>query len=179
MFKRVLSVAMVFLPILHSCKQKDNPDMYSLDINLFAYRIVQNGDKLPDSVMTGLKMYYVEGMTKYYKNPTVQDSATASHVLKPSHYSGNTYLDEQGVRVCPTLNPFGVIRNYWYFEFPNGDIDTLYVESRHVNNEEGLKDVCQCNDPFTVIKYNGRDAELNTELTPAGSRPPIYNLIKD
>ncbi len=176
---KMFSLFLVVFATLNSCRQKENPDMYHLDINYFAYRIVQNGDKLPDSIMDGLKMYYIEGMTKYYKNPTVNDSATASHLLKPSHYSGDTYLDEQGVRVCPTLNPFGVVHNYWYFEFPNGDVDTLYVESRNVSNKEGMQDVCQCNNPFTVIKYNGRDAEINTELMPEGTKPPIYNLIKE
>ena len=123
-------------------------------------------------------MYYIEGGTKYYRTPNV-DSATANHLLKPSYYSGNTFFDDQGVRVCVPVNPFGVVHNYWYFEFPNGDVDTLYVESKHVGNKEGREDACQCNDPFTVIKYNGRDAEVNLTLSPLGTKPPIYNLIKE
>ena len=178
MIKKILPVLLFILPSLLSCKQKDDPGSYLLDINLFSYRIVQNGDKLPDSIIDNLKMYYMVGGIKHYRSPG-GDSSTANHLLKPSYYSGNTFWDEQGVRICVNVNAFGVIHNYWYFEFPNGDVDTLYVESREVSSKEGLKDICQCNNPFTVIKYNGRDAEINTELTPAGSRPPIYNLIKE
>lgn len=177
MFKPFLIAAIFVITAFASCRQKEDPDKYHLDINIFTYRIVQNGDKLPDSILSELKMYYIEGGTKYYRTPNV-NSITGNHLLKPSHFSGDTYLDDEGVRICVPVNAFGVVHNYWYFEFPNGDIDTLYVESKHVGNKEGLQDVCQCNDPFTVIKYNGRDAELNTTLLPAGSRP-IYNLIKN
>lgn len=178
MIKKFSAGFIISLLTLLSCRQKDDPDKYGLDINIFSYRIVQNGDKLPDSIIDNLKMYYMVGSMKYYRSPG-GDSSSANHLLKPSYFSGNTFWDEQGVRVCVNVNSFGVVHNYWYFEFPNGDIDTLYVESRQVGNEEGLKDVCQCNNPFTVVKYNGRDAEINTELMPADSKPPIYNLIKE
>lgn len=177
MLKQFMIAALFIITALTSCRQKEDPDKYLLDINIFTYRIVQNGDKLPDSILSELKMYYIENGIKYYRTPNV-DSIAGNHLLKPSHFSGDTYLDDEGVRICVSVNPFGVVHNYWYFEFPDGDIDTLYVESKHVGNKEGLQDVCQCNDPFTVIKYNGRDAELNTTLLPPGSRP-IYNLIKN
>lgn len=177
MFKRNRIALLLIVLAVVSCGKKEDPDKYHLDINLFAYRIVQNGDKLPDSILSELKMYYIEGGAKFYRTPYV-DSNAGNHLLKPSYFSGNTFLDDEGVRICVSVNPFGVVHNYWYFEFPNGDVDTLYVESRHVGNQEGLQDVCQCNDPFTVIKYNGRDAEINTTLSPQGYKPPIYNLIK-
>lgn len=178
MIKRFWVVSLFSILAMQSCRQKEHVDRYPLDINIFTYRIVQNGYKLPDSIIDNLKMYYMVGTMKYYRSPG-GDSSTANHLLKPSYYFGDTYWDEQGVRICVNVNPFGVKYNYWYFEFPNGDVDTLYVESRHVRNEEGLKDVCQCNNPFTVIKYNGRDVELNNWLMPPGSKPPVYNLIKE
>ena len=177
MFRSYFIALLFILPMLASCRQKEDLDIYQLDINYFAYRILVNGEKLPDSVLNELKMYYVDGGIKYYRNP-IGDNETANHILKPSYFSGETYLDEQGVRVNCHVNPFGVLHNYWYFEFPNGDIDTLYVESKKVNNKEGQQDVCQCNNPFTVIKYNGRDAVLNTELLPLVNSEPIYDLHK-
>lgn len=178
MIKIFSAVALLSLCAVSACRSKEYADKYGLDINIFSYRIVQNGDKLPDSIIDNLKMYYMVGGMKYYRSPG-GDSASANHVLKPSYFSGNTFWDDEGVRICVNVNSFGVVHNYWYFEFPDGDVDTLYVESRNVSNKEGMQDVCQCNNPFTVIKYNGRDAEINTELMPEGSKPPIYNLIKD
>jgi hypothetical protein len=90
----------------------------------------------------------------------------------------STHLDEAGVRVNLTLNTFGVEHNTWYFEYPNGDIDTLYVEHRDQSFEQARKDECsRCIAPFPVVRLNGKDAYKHPTLRPASGKP-IFVLEK-
>lgn len=152
-----------------SCKQI-TPDPWVLPPNLFYYQIIQNGVPLSTPELDSLKFYYInEYGTKIYRSGS--DNESANHVLKPSWFSGNGDLDNAGVRICAALNAFGVQHNTWYFEYPDGNIDTLYVESKEISKSEGGKDPCNCITPFTVVQLNGRDAYIHSTLKPSDTKP--------
>lgn len=150
-----------------ACKQKD-PD-WILPPNKFYYQITQNSMPLSTVVLDSLKFYYInENGIKIYNSENVEGDG--EHVLLPSKI-GSDYLDAEGVRACLELNIFGVQHNTWYFEYPDGSIDTLYVESQQIPKSEGRKDPCYCIAPFTVVRLNGRDAYIHPTLKPVDNKP--------
>ncbi len=130
-----------------SCKQI-TPDPWVLPPNLFYYQIVQYGVPLSGTELDSLKFYYIDELgSKVHRSGS--DNESANHVLKPSWISGNEALDIEGVRICMVLNSLGVQHNTWYFEYPDGSIDTLYVESKEISKSEGGEDPCYCITPTT------------------------------
>ncbi len=55
------------------------------------------------------------------------------------------------------------IKDY-YLEFPNGDIDTLFVDFRRLTSCEANISACKCLFPLNAVKYNGRTATLDSSL---------------
>lgn len=166
------SIIITFL----SCK-RENPDPWILPPNFFYYQIVQNGNKMPDSILSNLKFYYFNEMgNKVFSDPNT-DNEAANHVLLPSWIPGNEALDAEGVRLCMEIASFGVRNNTWYFEYPNGDIDTLYIESQKISKQEGRVNECQCVNPITLVRYNGRDAYKHPSLKPSDKKP-VFVLEK-
>lgn len=145
------------------------PDPWVLPPNVFYYQITQNSMPLSTVVLDSLKFYYInENGIKIYNSENVEGDG--EHVLLPSKI-GSDYLDAEGVRACLELNIFGVQHNTWYFEYPDGSIDTLYVESQQIPKAEGRKDPCYCIAPFTVVRLNGRDAYIHPTLKPVDNKP--------
>jgi hypothetical protein len=171
----------LLLPILLwlSCKKKERPP-WMLPPNNFYFQIIHHDEKLPDTVLNNLALFYLDkdGKKVYYSQETDTVGGIAKHIRFCYEFEGgNSTLDAQGVRVAGYVNLFGVGANYWYFEFPNGDIDTLYVESKHLSDEDAYKDPCSCNNPFTIIQYNGKDATIHPTLR-AGDGKNVYVLEK-
>ena len=155
---------------LTSC-ERIAPNSWNLPPNKFYYQITENGVHLSSTDLDSLKFYYInENGTKVYRDQGT-DNEAANHVLKPSWISGNESLDAEGVRLCMELNPFGVSHNTWYFEYPDGSIDTLYVESKEISKVEGRKDACYCTTPFSVVRLNGKDAFIHPTLKPVDNKP--------
>jgi hypothetical protein len=180
--KTRIIILLLLFPILLwlSCKKKEQPP-WMLPPNDFYFQIIYHNEKLPDTVLNQLALFYVDkdGKKVYYNKSTDTVGGIANHIRFCYEFDGgNSTLDAQGVRVGAYVNVFGVgNNNYWYFEFPNGDIDTLYVESKHLSDEDAYKDPCSCNNPFTVVKYNGKDATIHPNLKPQSGKN-IYVLEK-
>lgn len=167
----IIILLITLLKFMSSCKDKREPDFWNLPPNDFYYLITHNGNRLSDSTLEDLKFYYFNSNgQKVYRDPNT-DNEAANHVLKPSWIGGNEHLDEAGVRLCMEINSFGVIHNTWYFEYSNGNIDTLYVESIELNKEQGRNDDCYCITPFSIVRFNGIDAYKHSTLKAADGKP--------
>lgn len=175
----------IFTPIiciifLFSCKKKDinNPDYWDLPPNRFFFQILKDGAQLDDSTLSVLKMYYIDkNGYKVYRNKS-ETMDFPEHIYLPSRY-GDHHLDSLGIRVnyfLPGMATFNNV-NEWYFEYGNGDIDTLYVEGKEISNQEGRNNDCYCTTPITVVRFNGRNAYKHPTLTADGGKP-IYVLEK-
>lgn len=178
----IISLSIIVLGVLlFSCNKNkiievEDPDPWILPPNSFFFQITRNGEKLPDSVLADLKLFYIDHDRRIYEDPN-EKLDNREHILLPSYMSSNIHLDEQGVRIAPYVNGFGVEHNTWYFEFSNGDIDTLYVESQEISSEEGRQNECYCKYPFSVVRFNGKDAQKHPTLN-AASGKPIWVLEK-
>lgn len=163
----------LILSTLFSCRKSER---WNLPPNRFYFQIVKNGQHLDSNTLDSLKMFIIdENGVKHYEHPIEYD--IRNFLEKPSIILGNTALDSQGVLLVGYLNAFGVEYHNWYFEFPDGDVDTLYVESKEYKlNKDGMKDDCYCQHPMSVVQYNGRDAHKHPTLKAGGK--PIFVLEK-
>lgn len=53
------------------------------------------------------------------------------------------------------------VKNY-YLKFPDGDIDTLYVDYEWVSEDEGRKEACTCVKPLRSFLIDGKPVPLDT-----------------
>ncbi len=172
----IISLSIIVLGVLlFSCNKNkvievEDPDPWILPPNSFFFQITRNGEKLPDSVLTDLKLFYIDRDRRIYEAPN-EKLDNREHILLPSYMSSNIHLDEQGVRLAPYINGSGVEYNTWYFEHPTGDIDTLYVESQKISKAEGRQNECYCINPFSVVRFNGKDAYKHSTLKATDGKP--------
>lgn len=52
---------------------------------------------------------------------------------------------------------------YFYFEFPDGTVDTLWLNAEKVNDKEGIHEACHCSTPIRNVKFNGKIPEQNAD----------------
>lgn len=169
-----ISFAVVLALCLLSCHKTVEiiaPDPWVLPPNDFYYLITQDGNNLSDSTLEDLMFYYFNSNGQKVLRDPKTDNEAANHVLKPSWIGGNEHLDEAGVRLCMEINSFLVEHNTWYFEYENGDIDTLYVENNIISKEEGRQNECYCINPFSVVRFNGKDVYKHPTLKAADGKP--------
>lgn len=160
---------------LQSCKKEN----WVLPPNKFYFQIIKNGTPLNSITLDSLKLYYYDGNEKIYSFPNAEGAETGRHIRKPSMYSGNSLehaieLEKNDIRVCGYIVGH---EGYWYYQFPDGDIDTLYITTKELSNKEGMKDPCYCSHPFITVQYNGKDATIHPTLK-AGDGKNIYVLEK-
>ena len=164
----------LILSTLFSCRKSER---WILPPNRFNFQIVKNGQHLDMNTYDSLKMFYIDDNgVKHYE---LSEEFDVNYFLeKPSTLSINDfYLDSLGVYSTNYVNDFGVQIHNWYIEFPDGDVDTLYVESKEYKlNKDGMKDDCYCQHPMSVVQYNGRDAHKHPTLKAGGK--PIFVLEK-
>lgn len=178
----IISLSLTVLGVLlFSCNKKkinewEDPNGWTLPPNSFLFQITRNGEKLSDSVLADLKLFYIVRDRRIYEDPN-ENYDNRDHIVLPSYMSSNINLEEHGVRIAPYVNSFGVEHNTWYFEFSNGDIDTLYVESQEISKAEAKQNECYCIYPFSVVRFNGKDAQKHPTLN-AASGKPIWVLEK-
>ncbi len=91
-------------------------------------------------------------------------------ILPVSRFSSG--LSSTGVQSAGYLD--GIVKSYTndlYLAYPDGDTDTLYIEIGNLEYEQGIKDRCYCYYPFTVVKFNGKDAPEVTDLHTDDGKP--------
>ncbi len=183
MKNRLLIFLVITLGFIISCSKRNVSD---LPLNKFYGQIYKNGVLLPNDELNLVKAFYViNGERKYGIDsticfmPTYPDAPAINIIdtnlsilgsIRISDYASRRQEDDD-----PICKRYKV--NTWYFEFPDGDIDTLYVEVRDkdLSRKKAEANPCYCYRPFTVVKYNGKDAEINKELN---LMKPVYMLHK-
>ncbi|WP_162903375.1 hypothetical protein [Taibaiella koreensis] len=166
----VISLCLVFV----ACKAKRVP---ALPPNVLFFQIKLDGQILDDSILAKVKLFY------YDKNGNRIDSLPWNYddrtfLFPASRSSGG--LDGKGV-LCSGYIARYIIRgegvNTMYLEYPNADIDTLYVEVADIGSEAGARDRCYCDNPFTIVRFNGKDAPETTDIHTDNGKP-IYLFSK-
>lgn len=165
---------LTFLGInLTACKPKKIP---ALPPNVLFFQIKQNGAILPDSILSKIKLFYYSGNSKVEAPPANYDDKT---FLFPASRS-SAGLDGKGVLcsgyIADLIVHYGGA-NTMYLSYPDGDVDTLYVEVSDIGNKAGVNDRCYCAFPFTVVRFNGKDAPEVTDIHTDDNKP-IYLFSK-
>lgn len=148
-----------------------------LPSNAFYFQVLKNGQSLERSVLDSVKLFVVKNGYRMYQDPYVYMDDRS--FIK----NGNEYFNFQelnGANILYGRSVANYVDNYysdWYLEFPNGDIDTIYVESPEVAYEVGSKDQCNCLTPITVLKFNGKDAYKHPTLKSTDGKA-VYVLEK-
>ncbi len=52
----------------------------------------------------------------------------------------------------------------FYLEYGNGDIDTLYVDYKSLNQEDACNHPCKCCCPLELVKFNGQIATIDSTI---------------
>lgn len=126
-------------------------------------RPIHNMDVLPDATLNATKLYYFSSQTiKEY----VGDFGRAS---------GSGY--QWGILSTTDVASLSANDNikYYYLEFPDGDIDTLFVNYQQISDEEARDNDCFCNTPQIGVTINGKTPQQDT-LKPGGI--PVYRIYK-
>jgi hypothetical protein len=174
-----LLLSMVVIGIC-ACKKGNVEDKWipTAPPNIFYFQIIHQGNTLPDSVLDSLKLYYYEDGYKIERWPNSEGAINGEFIRLPSDegINKNLNLEAYGIRAAPYVNNWG-INTVWYFEYENGDIDTLLIESNRLEYEDALLDPCYCQYPYSKIQYNGKDATIHPNLR-AGDGKNVYVLEK-
>jgi len=116
------------------------------------FLLKKNNQRLPDSILDGLRLSYFNGSAKNY----VGDFVRAT--------SDGYALGVMTTRDIGGYSAGANIKNY-YLEYPNGSLDTLFVDYRHLSYNEAVNDPCYCYYPLVSVKYNGVTAQLDSSIT--------------
>lgn len=154
------------------CKKKAVP---ALPPNVLLFLITKDGNRLPDSTLDKISLYYLENGNKISSPPGNLDDK--KFLFPATRYSGQ--LEGEGVLGGSYIDWLVYERkaSNLYLEYPDGDVDTLHIEISHIGDEEGVKDRCYCAYPFTIVKFNGKDAPETTDIK-SGIGKPIYLFEK-
>ena len=129
--------------------------------NSLYFVVHKNGQELDAATNWSLRMFYVkDGHRIYDPGEHLNDTAIMYPASKYMGFDGSL-----NVWAGAYLLPEYYETNFWYLEFPDGDIDTLEVHRKQISGcKEMEKQRCKCFDPFTVVKFNGIDAEENMQV---------------
>lgn len=167
---------------LISCKETiipgdpNDPNYWSIPSNVLTFQIIMSGERLPDSILQKITMYYYDE----YGNKIMDQSNRTDVILDdPSHFDlgveGTVWADSGIVYSIYPTSFAEANMHYWYIGYPDGDIDTIYTEVKYISNAEGKIDPCYCNNPITVLKFNGKDASIHPTLkSPCGKDIYIF-----
>lgn len=68
--------------------------------------------------------------------------------------------------------------NHFYLEFPDGSVDSIYVQSEQVSCEQGWKEKCHCTLPLRELKYNGKNVAIDDDYH-LSNEQPVYIINKN
>lgn len=162
--KKLIIVFIGIVFSLLSCTKEEiiyDNENSSLPPNVFFFQIVKNGSILQGDILDSLKMFYIKDRTKFYQHPNSNLTNRKFIEQAPEEYL-QPYHVLMGLKTLNYIEDRYI--NEWFIEYPNGDIDTLYVETAEVSIEEGKKDRCYCVNPIKVLKFNGNNVTINPNI---------------
>lgn len=147
---------------LFSCK-KDKRDLK--DPQPLILKPMHNNGRLPDAVLSQMKMYYHINLTSTHKEP-VGDFGRAS---------GTGY--QQGLLSTSDVAALSASEDvkFFYLSFPDGTVDTLYVDYESISEDDARQNPCFCKTPQQSVRINGAAAIITGYTTDS---IPIYVVPK-
>jgi hypothetical protein len=134
-----------------SCSKSRGKGPQVIPSSLF-FVIKKNGVKLDDIVLDNIKLYYFKNGNKAYISDFQRSTGEGYNLgVQTTRNIGDISADEN-------------IKGY-YLEFQSGEIDTLYVNYRHLSENDAFNNPCYCYYPLEQVKYNGILASPDPTIT--------------
>ncbi len=130
-------------------------DKCAFDTYLVPHSLVfvihDKGNRLPDSVLNSNKLFYYKSLKKEYLSDFTRGL--------------NEFYDLgiQSTRNIGFISGDEGIKDF-YLEYLGGDIDTLFVDYKKLNQEDACNHPCKCNYPLESVKFNGVAAIPDTSI---------------
>ena len=112
-------------------------------------RPISDEQILPGSVLDQIELYYFQ----YNIKKQVPDFGRAPG----SGYQAGILYSKDIV----SLSANDQVKDY-YMKFPDGDIDTFYVDYQLVSEEDGRAETCSCVKPLRRLLFNGKPLPLDS-----------------
>ncbi|MFT4060731.1 MAG: hypothetical protein QM642_00070 [Edaphocola sp.] len=188
------SIFSMLVLLAGSCGKDNDEDVYPY--GRYYFKIVKDGVDLSDSVLRNTSLFYYNSKGLIVSRPDKTDEAIAQgveadnvtddttffflaydHALKDGsnrqeyEYSHICFFNElANLPVTEGVSTF-------YFKYPDGDLDTLYIHSEQVSNKQAKKETCHCIIPIRELKFNGKNAVQDTSIH-LSSGYPVYIFEK-
>ncbi|MFT4062601.1 MAG: hypothetical protein QM642_09630 [Edaphocola sp.] len=139
------------------------------------FKIFRNGQVFNDSMLSCTKLYYKDG-GKTISDPGYDDT---SFMYVAYSYFGAEEFRNSNIAMFRYLVSISINEGIhdFYLQYPDGDIDTLWVTGERVSNEQGKKERCYCTTPLRELKFNGKDAVEDTSIHLSDGQP-VYIFEK-
>ena len=112
----------------------------------FFFLIKKNNVRLEDNTLNNTKMYYLKDGAKMY----VSDFTRAIN-------GGELNAYDLGIQTSFRIEDISANENIknFYLEYPNSDVDTLFIDYKRLSEKEAFNHPCYCYTPLEQVKYNG------------------------
>ena len=143
-----------------SCNKNKEP---LKDVVPLLLKPTQNGARLSDQELNGMKLYYVVNLTIRREVPDFKRA------------DGGSY--QAGVLSSKDVAPLSAVEKskVFYLTYPSGREDTLMIDYIQLSDKEARKDLCFCIQPLVSITRN-RDKIVQTGQNSDGV--PIFSFEK-
>ena len=111
--------------------------------------------RLDDASLDKMKLFYLKSSSKFY----IDDFYRSTNEGDYKFYD----LGLQGSRNIGFISGDEGIKDF-YLEYTGGDIDTLFIDYKKLNQEDACNHPCKCNYPLESVKFNGKDAIVDISI---------------
>lgn len=153
--KRYLFLLLSVSALTSSTCKKDFGGPYIPAHSLF-FLIKKGGARLPDSILNNMQLYYYQGGSKKY----LSDFTRGIN-------EGGFQAYDLGIQTTRNIGYISGNENTkdYYLEYPDGSLDTLFVDYRHLSESDAKNDPCYCYYPLREVKFNGQVAATDPSIT--------------
>lgn len=118
------------------------------------FKFAQNGQIITDSnLLSKIRIYYIKNGYEIddpndidNDNKVIYDQKTLASLIDTSGLFVSYFL--------PEISTKG--EQYFYFEFPDGSVDSLYLNAEKVSKNDAIYESCDCTTPIRAIKFDGK-----------------------
>lgn len=124
------------------------------------FKIAKNGQIITDSdYLSKIRIYYYKNGHEI-DNPN--DIDNDNHII----YDQTTLasLRDSGLFASYFMPEISTENHqYFYFEFPDGNVDTLWLNAEKVSEDEAIHESCDCSTPIRAVTFNGQIPDKNKD----------------
>ena len=125
-------------------------DTYLVPHSIF-FIVNKSHQRLDDNTLNSIKLFYYKDVSKVYVNDFIRGSEEAYNLGVLTSRDIGSISGDEGIKD-------------FYLEYTGGDIDTLFVDYKKLNQEDACNHPCKCNYPLESVKFNGVAAIPDTSI---------------